>query len=131
MEERLLSKITPGHGGCWIYTGSKTKGNGKESGGYGFFWANGRTRLAHRVAYELWYGPIPDGYEIDHPCGNRACLHPDHLEAVLPSENHRRKRKTHCVRGHLKTKWGSGNGCEKCRDWSNGGLRLPVTVGGA
>lgn len=36
--------------------------------------------LAHRVAYELLVGPIPDGEQIQHRCNNRACCEPSHLE---------------------------------------------------
>lgn len=62
---------------------------------------------AHRVAYEEWIGPIPDGYQIDHLCRNRGCINPFHLEAVTGYENRMRGErrnqhasKTHCPRGH-------------------------------
>lgn len=48
---------------------------------------NGKSRLAHRVAYENKNGPIPPGKEIHHKCNNKACFNPDHLMAVEPHEN--------------------------------------------
>jgi hypothetical protein len=63
---------------------------------------------AHRVAYRLLYGPIPDGIELDHLCRNPACVNPLHLEAVDHRTNVLRgvgtaavnARKSHCIRGH-------------------------------
>jgi len=75
--------------GCWLWTSVRT------ADGYGHF----RTRVApghhryvkaHRWAYEQSHGPIPDGLTVDHLCRNRACVRPDHLEAVSITENIRR-----------------------------------------
>jgi len=44
----------------------------------------------HRLSYEAYVGPIPDGMVIDHICRNRACVRPDHLEPVTVWENTRR-----------------------------------------
>lgn len=42
---------------------------------------------AHRFAYELLVGPVPDGLQLDHLCRNRACCNPEHLEPVEGVEN--------------------------------------------
>lgn len=66
-----------------------------------------RTVRAHRFAYELLVGPIPEGLDLDHLCRNRACVNPAHLEPVTRGENVRRglvgalrPPKTHCIHGH-------------------------------
>jgi hypothetical protein len=46
--------------------------------------------LAHRVAYRLTVGEIPDGLTVDHLCRNRMCVNPDHMELVTLAENGRR-----------------------------------------
>lgn len=65
---------------------------------------------AHRVAWTLTHGPIPDAADIDHVCRVIACCNPDpkHLEPVTHRENLRRgqgasainAKKTHCPQGH-------------------------------
>lgn len=76
---------------------------------------------AHRLSYELYVGPIPEGLQIDHTCHNadesckggssclhRRCVNPAHLEAVTQFVNIMRgksfsginARKSHCPKGH-------------------------------
>ena len=91
--------------GCWVWQ------RARDMHGYGVIQVRGKALGAHRVAYEIVKGPIPEGLTIDHLCRTRACINPDHLEAVTNRENILRgegfaainARKTHCLRGHAFT----------------------------
>lgn len=80
LEQRFWAKVRKTDD-CWEWTAS-TNGNG-----YGKIKADGQTRRAHRVSWELTNGPIPEGMDLDHRCGNRACVNPAHLRVTTRSQN--------------------------------------------
>lgn len=101
--------------GCWNWTAcsmaSRPKGKPKQTKWtYGFFskkLPNGKRKLmpAHRYAFELHRGPIPEGLELDHLCRSTLCVNPAHLEPITHRENIRRGYAlkplvTHCKHGH-------------------------------
>lgn len=99
-KQRFWSKVEYlGPDECWEWTA------GKLDNGYGQFWKTegNQNVLAHRTAYELMVGEIPDGLTIDHLCRNRACVNPNHMEAVSRAAGHASVRTTevHYVRAAL------------------------------
>jgi len=113
--ERFWSKVEKTHS-CWFWTGSIT------SWGYGQVWFMAKHGIAHKISYELAYGPVDTGKHVDHLCRNRACVRPDHLEMVSKKENILRgesppaingSRKV-CKRGHLFTKRKDQRVCNEC-----------------
>ena len=73
--ERTLfeNKILKAEDGCWLWTAA-IKGNG-----YGNFGLRGKTKTAHRVAFLLYKGEIPEDKIVRHSCDVRCCVNPEHL----------------------------------------------------
>lgn len=80
--------------GCWLWTA------GVSASGYAMLSGSGTTsKQAHRFAYELLVGPIPDGLDLDHLCRVRRCVNPGHVEPVTRAENIRRGARADVLRG--------------------------------
>jgi len=73
--ERFEEKFTKGDPSeCWLWRASKT------SFGYGrFSFTHYHTKRAHRISWEFYRGPIPNGIHVLHKCDVRDCVNPDHL----------------------------------------------------
>lgn len=123
----------PELGACWLWTGCISQDQPKCKGGYGRFWISVpdstkyKQVMAHRYAYELENGTIPEGKEPDHLCRVRSCIRPSHLEPVTRQENILRgynpqainARKKTCSNGHPLSgnnmrMEGNSRRCRKC-----------------
>jgi hypothetical protein len=118
--ERFWTKVERLEGeGCWLWTATRSAGRGDRSNWYGSVRVNNAMRRAHRVAWELTYGPIPDGLKVLHRCDTPPCVRPDHLFLGTDLDNALdrnakgrwpgfpkeklgivNRSKTHCRRGH-------------------------------
>lgn len=86
--------------------------DGKLSYGYGIFHTTGRFHRAHRLAWEIWHGQqAPPGAHVHHDCGNRRCIHPEHLRLLTPQQHkqhHPRPRKPRERKPRKPTIWELG-----------------------
>jgi hypothetical protein len=101
-EERFVARVDRSSG-CWEWNGCRILRRGLTTGYGKFGLSPKKTVMAHRFAYELWVGPIPEGHVIHHVCENLACVRPDHLRAVPNGEHQRR----HAIdRGVVRNQYG-------------------------
>lgn len=116
LEVRMLTRASPEpNSGCWLWTGGVTKPRrGTPYGMIRVGGRNGKGRLAHRVAFELWCRRIEPGEVIRHTCDNTYCINPAHLVAGSQADNikdrDQRKRRA--------PPKGEKNGCARLTDVS-------------
>lgn len=126
--ERFESKYDKQPSGCHVWNGPLDRD------GYGTFFFRKLNRRAHRVAWFLIHGPIPNGMIVNHKCRNRACVNHQHLELITRGDNALldsgsvaalNARKTHCPKGHpYDRKYGKQRYCSICEREKQTRLRL-------
>jgi hypothetical protein len=97
--DRVIDRVTLDENGCWLAGDPRF---------YAQVMIDGKQYGAHRVSYEFFREPIPEGLAIDHLCRVKNCVNPWHLEPVTMRENvlrgdtipARHANLTHCPRGH-------------------------------
>ena len=97
LASRFWRRVDKTAEGCWEWPGAKFLS------GYGLIESKGKQLRAHRVAWELENGPIPDGYMVRHTCDNRACVNSAHLllgthqdnMQDMSSRNRQKRKLTH------------------------------------
>lgn len=123
IQERMAARTNPKPTptGCLLWIGYLSRG-------YGQVRSAGRILKAHRVAWELVNGSIPEGLVIDHLCRVRNCVNPAHMRVVTPLINTlagegvsaKCVRRATCLHGHNDWMWKERRGrpvrvCRVCK----------------
>lgn len=81
---RIENKIMPEpNSGCWLWDCQYNRD------GYGLLRCKGTYKVAHRLSYEQFVGPIPNGLLVLHRCDVPSCVNPAHLFLGTYSDNTR------------------------------------------
>jgi len=100
VELRILAKshVNP-ITGCRIWDGAK------DPSGYGAIHLYDQYLAIHRVAYEIWVSPIPEGKILMHECDNPSCIEPQHLKIGTTKDNN----KDRSLKGRTNRSYGEDN----------------------
>lgn len=153
--DRLWKRVQKGlDSECWLWLGSIDNRTGYGQIGDTKNGKKGVSRV-HRVAYEDQYGPIPQGFDVDHNCHteecgktgveclHRRCVNPSHLDAVSHQRNMirdgstivgRNAAKTHCPQGHEYNEqntyyYSTGRICKICSGVTGKGQKKNLITG--
>lgn len=92
LEQKLAHYTEESADGCFLWNGILNRG------GYARLSWKGRYQTAHRLAYEVAVGRIPEGMNVLHRCTAPSCVNPDHL---MLGTNADKRAKAKLARGHL------------------------------
>ena len=120
IHQKLWPRLKIADNGCWVWQG------GKDEDGYGaLLWRHGQESRAHRVAYKLAFGAIPEGAMICHHCDNPPCCNPLHLFVGNGQINH----DDMVAKGRWDFNWGDRVKWAKLTNWQAMEIRRRVADG--